>query len=442
MQFNPTLHKLSNGLTVILDPMELETAQVKVRFDTGSRDELPHEYGITHFCEHMLCTGTSRFPTKRDLGNHLSDNAGYFNAFTSETILEFHGRILGDNLGVLIDCLADMLKNSKFDDTAIELERTAILDERRRALDNPDRQCDDFISRTLHGNDIMSFRTIGTEENIKSFTREQMLDWVRRRLSTKNCVIAISGKITDKNAVLKQISDAFAFLPRHDVSTNKELVYMTTTAHNLRPTDASVSLTILAPKLYTYTLENYFGRQTERKLMMYLQQELQEVLRSQNGLVYAVRTDVWGGGFNQQRNMIMTKTSAKNIGRVVELVAKTMSGMLSDKQKINEFLQRSNRRAKLGDADWKEDPKSRSGTLITHYKRTGQLYNLDEVIKLQEGMTADDIVKYCARFFDKDVSIITTGPKFDDDLMAIWNKNFTGMFNAQKFTPTLGKERE
>ena len=45
-------------MTVILDPMDLETVSVKIRFATGSRDETPDVYGITHFCEHMLMKGT------------------------------------------------------------------------------------------------------------------------------------------------------------------------------------------------------------------------------------------------------------------------------------------------------------------------------------------------------------------------------------------------
>ena len=61
MKFEPSLHKLSNGVTVILDPTDTASTKVVVAFDTGSRDEKPNEYGITHFCEHMLCKGCVYF---------------------------------------------------------------------------------------------------------------------------------------------------------------------------------------------------------------------------------------------------------------------------------------------------------------------------------------------------------------------------------------------
>ena len=146
MKYEPTLHKLSNGVTVILDPMDLETTAVKVSFNTGSRDEQPHEYGITHFCEHMLCKGTKRLPTKREINDYMDYWGGACNALTGISQMALTGRILADNVKILIDFFADQLQNSLFDVQKIEIERRVICDERRRALDNPDRQFDDFIS--------------------------------------------------------------------------------------------------------------------------------------------------------------------------------------------------------------------------------------------------------------------------------------------------------
>ena len=86
MQFEPTLHKLSNGVSVILDPMDLETVAAKISFSTGSRDENPTNIGMTHFCEHMLCKGTSRFENPNAIRYYLENldrqfqiNTGYTN---------------------------------------------------------------------------------------------------------------------------------------------------------------------------------------------------------------------------------------------------------------------------------------------------------------------------------------------------------------------------
>ena len=57
--------------------------------------------------------------------------------------------------------------------------------------------------------------TIGTQENIQSFTQE-MLHQHKQALYTKdNLVITIAGKILDKTALIQQIGQEFAQIPEH-----------------------------------------------------------------------------------------------------------------------------------------------------------------------------------------------------------------------------------
>ena len=209
MKFEPTLHKLSNGITVILDPMDLETVAIKVSFATGSRDETADTFGITHFCEHMLCKGTPKFPTRKELRDFLENMGGTSNASTSGSSLRFYGRIIAENINVLLEVFADQLKNSLFDVEKIEIERSVILDELRRAQSNNQRKNVDFIETNLFG--FSNYRTLGTVENIKSFTRDQMIDWLKKRLSAKNCTICVSGRIDDESGLLQRIEDLFDF---------------------------------------------------------------------------------------------------------------------------------------------------------------------------------------------------------------------------------------
>ena len=129
MKYEPILHKLSNGVTVILDPSESATVHANVVFKTGSLDEKPGEYGITHFCEHMLCKGTKRFPSRQSIDDYINDNAGWRNAYTNETCIGLEGGILPENTELLLDLFADQLQNSLFDETVLERERGVISDE-------------------------------------------------------------------------------------------------------------------------------------------------------------------------------------------------------------------------------------------------------------------------------------------------------------------------
>ena len=112
-KYNPSLHKLSNGISVIFDPMDLETTFVKIRFNTGSRDEKTTEYGITHFCEHMFCKGTHRFPNRDMMRKFTGKNGLSWGASTGNSVLNFYGESLPDKLEVLIDFLASAFAASE-----------------------------------------------------------------------------------------------------------------------------------------------------------------------------------------------------------------------------------------------------------------------------------------------------------------------------------------
>ncbi len=422
MKYNPTLHKLSNGVSVILDPMELETTAVRVAFLTGSRDEAPNEYGITHFCEHMLCKGTPRFPNKKAIDDYMDYHGAVRNASTGSSSLAFYGRILASNVNVLIDYIGDQLQNSLFDPAKIEIERRVICDELRRALDNPGRQFDDFMSERLFGNRTFSTRNLGTVETINSFTRDQMLEFLSRRLSARNCIIAISGQISDPDAILTQLEKSFAFLPTHDVVHDTYIPYTPGVFHNSKPNN-NVRLRILFPDKWGNAFENYFKNICVGRFERYMNKQIADILRQDNGLVYGF------GGFaagNHQHswNGFATETAADNIAQVVALIAKHAYRIYNSPEITSDDLDRYNRKDSLGDADWLESSSARRDRLISFYQNHGRIYDFNWVLEQFDKITVSDVVENSRGYFGGPISIITQGADFDADLMAIWQNNF------------------
>lgn len=423
MKFEPSLHKLSNGLTVILDPMDLETVNFKVHFNTGSRDEKPNEYGLTHFCEHMLCKGTPRFPDKKAIESYFDYYSGTQNALTGIDRLAFHGRILAENVDKLIDYIGDQLQNSLFDPQKLEIERNVVKDELRRALDNPFRQFNDFVSEKLFDYATFSSRNLGTEETISSFTRKQAMDFIYGRMSKKNCIICASGKIEDRDALLKYIEKTFAFLPTFDVSENKEINYTPGVLHNSKPDNKNVRLNILFTDKCGNKFEDMYENRCVAKFETYISRELNKIIRHENGLVYGFGMAVYGNE-NFDINGFATETAAPNIEKCVALIAKNAFRMYSENKITADDLDKFNRRNKLGRADFLESAGSRCDKLIRFYKDYGRLYDFYEDVKLSECVTVEDVIKYSRGYFDGPVSIVTQGADFDADLGAVWAENF------------------
>ena len=424
MKFEPKLYHLSNGIPVILDPMDIETVAVKIAFDTGARDEKPNEYGITHFCEHVFCCGTTRFPTKKDRKDFLEIHGGTRNASTGLISLSFYGRIIAENLGVLIDVLADMLNNALFDPKQIEIERGAILDELRRGQDKPDRKLKEFAMKNTYDSYVPNGALIlGSEETIKSFTPEQLREYAMRHMSTKNCVITISGRIMDADKTIKQLDELFAFLPTHDVLKDTSKTYHAFIGNNLINDNKNIKLNILWPVLFKDTYENIYANKCVGLFDSHLRRELMEVLRNQNGLVYGVGNAGYGYPHDEIYG-IGTETSIENLPRVVALIAKTAYRVYNEHPLDEQELEKVFNLSRLADADFLENSTERCDKLNFFYRFYGHLYDFYENVKQKKSITPEDIIKYTHGYFDGDMSIITQGADFDADLKQIWIDNF------------------
>lgn len=421
MKFEPTLHKLSNGVTVILDPMDLESVAIKINFATGSRDETPDIFGITHFCEHMLCKGTKKFPTRKHLRDFLEDKGGVSGASTSRMSLNFYGRIIAKNTGLLLEYFSDILQNSLFDFEKIEIERSVILDELRRAQSNIPRKNFDFIVTNLFG--FSSFSNLGTPENIKSFTRDKLIDWVKQRLSAKNCTICVSGRIDDTKSLLHTIENLFNFLPSHDVPKNIELNYTPCTKFLYEPSCKNICVDVLFPYIRPDTYENLRPNTAEGKFRKYLLQELGEVLRQQNGLVYGLEMSAYGNEFNGVRG-IHTETSKENLEKTIALMARTAYRVYNIDKITQPVIDRFRNIHQLTDADFLESSVHRRDILVGHWVDFGRLYDYDNVVKIDKEITADEVINAATGFFDGAMSIMTFGAEHNVDTEKIWKDNF------------------
>jgi predicted Zn-dependent peptidase len=401
--------------------MDLETVAIKVSFATGSRDETADTFGITHFCEHMLCKGTPKFPTRKELRDFLENMGGASNASTSGSSLRFYGRIIAENINVLLEVFADQLKNSLFDAEKIEIERSVILDELRRAQSNNQRKNVDFIETNLFG--FSAYRTLGTVENIKSFTRNQMIDWLKKRLSAKNCTICVSGRIDDATELLQRIEDLFNFLPTHDVSKNTELNYTPCTEFLSEPSIKNVCVDVLFPYIRADTYENLRINMAEGKFRKYLSQELGEVLRQQNGLVYGLGMTSFGNEFDGVRG-IHTETSPENLEKAIALMSQTAYRIYNIDKITQPVIDRFRNIHRLMDADFLESAVRRCDVLIGHWVDFGKLYDYDNTIKIDKEITADEVINSATGFFDGTMSIMTFGAEHNVDTEKIWKDNF------------------
>lgn len=210
-----TKHSLGNGVRVLCERVDhVESVAVGLWCFTGSVDEQPHEFGITHFLEHMLFKGTAR-RTARQIVEDIEGRGGMINAFTDKETTCYYCRTLAQDLPVAIDVLADMMSSSLLDPAEIELEKGVVLEEIRRLQDEPSDLVHDLHLEKRWPGHPLGRPVIGTEESVRGFSRDDLVAYLERRYRGGRVVLAIAGKVEPDQAV-EWASEHLGGLPAGD----------------------------------------------------------------------------------------------------------------------------------------------------------------------------------------------------------------------------------
>jgi len=174
----------------------------------GSRDETERENGISHFLEHLFFKGTEK-RTAKDIADTMDAVGGQLNAFTTKEFTCYMARTLDTHFDVALDVLSDMFFNSSFDEAGIEKERGVILEEINMYEDTPENVAMSMLEYNSYKNNPLGMTILGTPETINSFTRQDFVDFTKRRYQPSNTVIAIAGNINEEE-ILAKITAAFS----------------------------------------------------------------------------------------------------------------------------------------------------------------------------------------------------------------------------------------
>lgn len=202
---------LSNGIRVVLKPDNTVVSHACILINAGTRDELPHQFGMAHFIEHLLFKKTARRNTNQIL-NRLELVGADLNAYTTKEYTCIHASFLKEHLARALDLFEDIVFHSQFPEVEMEKEKSVILDEIASYLDSPeDAIADDFEDLLFHGH-ALGHNILGTEDTLKAFKREDVSNFLESNYCTDEMVIAITGNYSVKK-VNQLIETIFAHIP-------------------------------------------------------------------------------------------------------------------------------------------------------------------------------------------------------------------------------------
>ena len=210
---SPARHAtLANGLRAVAIPMPWRaTVSLSVFIRTGSLHESARLNGISHVVEHMAFKGTATRDCQQ-INLDAEALGAEVNAHTDKDHTAFHIEGLPQDLDAFVAQLADIVLNSSFPADELERERHVIEQEFSEFEEDPVGMAFQLFDRACYGTHPAGQPVIGRRANLRRFTRDELLAYVRRQYSASNVVVAAAGPV-EFEPFLRVVETAFGAMP-------------------------------------------------------------------------------------------------------------------------------------------------------------------------------------------------------------------------------------
>lgn len=389
----------------------------------GSRDEAAHQYGSTHFLEHLLFKGT-RARTAYDIAIAFDRVGGEHNAATAREHTVYHAKVRDADLPMAIEVLADMIAASVIDRDEFETERGVILEELAMADDDPiDVLFERFTGQVFPGHALG--RPIGgTPDTIRAATRDDVWDHYRAHYRPEELVVTIAGAVDHDEAVARidaalraagwDLDRAGAPAPRRDESP-AELPLPQPLLEIDRPLE-QVNLVLGARGLASGDPDRHAHAVLHRVLGGGMSSRLFQEVRERRGLAYSVYS--FAGGYSDLGMVgISAGCAPQKTAEVIRVCRDEVAKML-DEGVTEAELADAKGAAAGASALSLEDSDARMQRLGRSEVHRGEFLDLEASLARMNAVGRDDVVAVGRRVFGQPLIAATIG-RLPEDARAL-----------------------
>ena len=206
------LTTLPSGLRIVSQHMgHAVTVSLGIWIGAGSRDELPDEHGLAHLLEHMAFKGTAK-RSAREIAEAIESVGGDLNAATSVEYTCYTARVLGPDLRLAVDILADILTQPALAKDELAREKGVILQEIGAVQDTPDDLVYDRFLEAAFPEQPLCRPILGTPKTVRGFTANSIRTYLARHYYAGNMVLAATGAV-DHDELVALAQEHLAALP-------------------------------------------------------------------------------------------------------------------------------------------------------------------------------------------------------------------------------------
>ncbi|BAZ65354.1 peptidase M16 domain-containing protein [Fischerella sp. NIES-4106] len=217
----PTLHHLSNGLTIIAEQMPIDVVNLNLWIKVGSAIETDAINGMAHFLEHMIFKGTERL-ISGEFERRIEERGAVTNAATSQDYTHYYITTAPQDFAALAPLQIDVVTNASIPDDAFERERLVVLEEIRRSEDNPRRRTFRRAMELAFAQLPYRRPVLGPEAVISQLKAQQMRDFHTTWYQPQSITAVAVGNLPVEE-LIATIAEGFTKTNNQQLTTNKQL---------------------------------------------------------------------------------------------------------------------------------------------------------------------------------------------------------------------------
>ena len=198
----------SAGIPVITDSVPgCRSSGYMVAVNTGSRDEHPEIFGLSHLLEHVVFRAT-KTRTSFQMSKEMEGAGGEMNAFTAKEMTAFYGVTIDSTANVAKDLVADIVSNPLIAKDDTELEKKIVLQEISMCENDPESYIHDLFDEVIWDGHELSQGEAGTRDVVNSLTNVDLREYYDERYRVPNLTVFACGSV-DKDDVLRWAEENF-----------------------------------------------------------------------------------------------------------------------------------------------------------------------------------------------------------------------------------------
>ncbi len=200
---NYTQKILDNGIKIIIN-QDFDSSHVALcyTFDAGSKYDKVGKSGMAHLLEHVLYTGTDRFPNYDD---YLQVAGGDGNAYTNQDIACFYTLVPLQNLLPYLEMEADRFTQLRFDPAGIKVQKKVVIEEyKETCLNEPYGDLWHHLCKLIYADTPYEWPPIGMDINsINKIKPADLREFFDKLYVGDRITIAISGPVNPEELIPK-----------------------------------------------------------------------------------------------------------------------------------------------------------------------------------------------------------------------------------------------